>query len=1038
MTKSNFKIINAGAGSGKTFSLVLEYLTRLLNPKLELNHRLLLALTFTNKAVNELKSRVLNKLFVLKTNPAKEIVILNHLKNELKLTDEEIKSRSSLILKKIIFDYGSFDIITIDSFTYRIVRTFAKDFKLPSTFEVLLDNNEMLSEMVDSIIDDVGIKPEMTDTLISYSLSKILLGKSLNIKNDLFDFGKILLDENNRIPLNSIMRKSKKIFKDSKIFLNQRLIFLIKEINFLSLKALDLIHKNNLKKKDFFRGIVYSYFDKLKNDNYKSLYNRNLESSLLGSGQLYSKNNKELVKERIDSIRPNLHDFYSEIKPKVELIFLIKSLLNNWVPLSLSSIMGKRLEEMQIDQKKVLIDQFNLKISSIVNDQPVPYIFERLGQRYKHYFIDEFQDTSKLQWNNLIPLISNSLESEYIKGISGSLFLVGDAKQAIYRWRGGDVNQFLSLNEKKTTFQIDPEIKSLEINYRSKDEIVKFNNSFFKKSSIFLSDESFRKMFFKETQQSTEGDPGGYVSVTFIPKTKLKSEADNLYISRVTDTILSVLSRGFKSNQIAVLVRKKRQAIVLADGLLNNGIKILSSESLLINNSDSVNFLIALMKLAINHDNKRQYKIILDHLWNIKYRDSYEYHDFVKSYIELNKEEFFSKLSLLLENSFDFNKFKKFNIYEATEYAISHFDFIEISNVFVIHFLDNIFNFSIKTENNFYSYINYWNKNSKDLTISMSENIDAVRVLTIHKAKGLEFPVVILPFLDEPFIPRRINNNVWLPLNENILKDFDWGLVKFSENLKEMGLIGQEFYKYHKKLFELDAMTILYVAMTRAKNELHVFTQNLSESKSITYAHLFISYCKDLKSLSEGKFEWGKIEKNIDIIKNINETFILDINTNLNWKNKLFFDSNKKNLVDKRKKGLLIHEVLGQITNIYELDFVIENCRKKRLIDNDKLEILKSTISEIVNHNKLKEFFTNQYQILNEKEILNPSGEILRPDKIVISKNKTVIIDFKTGKPKEKDHIQVREYEQALTKMNYKNIEKLLVYINDSVFVKIV
>jgi len=218
LTKSNFKIINAGAGSGKTFSLVLEYLTRLLNPKLELNHRLLLALTFTNKAVNELKSRVLNKLFVLKTNPAKEIVILNHLKNELKLTDEEIKSRSSLILKKIIFDYGSFDIITIDSFTYRIVRTFAKDFKLPSTFEVLLDNNEMLSEMVDSIIDDVGIKPEMTDTLISYSLSKILLGKSLNIKNDLFDFGKILLDENNRIPLNSIMRKSKNYLRIVKFF----------------------------------------------------------------------------------------------------------------------------------------------------------------------------------------------------------------------------------------------------------------------------------------------------------------------------------------------------------------------------------------------------------------------------------------------------------------------------------------------------------------------------------------------------------------------------------------------------------------------------------------------------------------------------------------------------------------------------------------------------------------------------------------------------------------------------------------------------
>ena len=237
MTKSNFKIINAGAGSGKTFSLVLEYLTFLINPKLELNHKSLLAITFTNKAVNELKSRVLNKLFVLKTNPSREKVISNHLKNELKITDEEIKIRSSLILKKIIYDYGSFDIITIDSFTHRIIRTFSRDFKLSTNFEVIIDNNETLSEMVDSIINEVGVKPNITETLLLYSLYKISEGKSVNIKNDLIDFARILLNENNRIPLDSIVKKSEKTFSDSYKVLNNRLLSLQSEIKLLSIHS---------------------------------------------------------------------------------------------------------------------------------------------------------------------------------------------------------------------------------------------------------------------------------------------------------------------------------------------------------------------------------------------------------------------------------------------------------------------------------------------------------------------------------------------------------------------------------------------------------------------------------------------------------------------------------------------------------------------------------------------------------------------------------------------------------------------------------
>ncbi len=1038
MSNSNFKIINAGAGSGKTFSLVLEYLTFLINPKLELNHKSLLAITFTNKAVNELKSRVLNKLFILKKNPSREKIITNHLKNELKITDEEIKIRSSLILKKIIYDYGSFDIITIDSFTHRIIRTFSRDFKLSTNFEVIIDNNEILSEMVDSIINEVGVKPNITETLINYSLYKILEGKSVNIKKDLIDFARILLNENNRSYIDDIKETSDKIFSDSYKVLNNRIKVLQRQIKLLSIKALELIHNNKLEKKDFFRGTLYNYFEKLKNLDFKFSNNKNLEDSLLGLGQLYSKNKEELIKDRINLIRPDLNQFYSEIKPKVQLFFFTKSLLKNWIPLSLSSLMWKKIEEIETKEKKILIDNFNSKISLIIKDQPAPYIFERIGERYKHYFIDEFQDTSKLQWGNLIPLISNSLETEYASDFRGSLFLVGDPKQAIYRWRGGDVNQFINLNKKKSPFQIEPEIKRLKINYRSKDEIVKFNNDFFKNSSTFLSDETYNKIFDKTSTQLNHNDPGGYITVNFISKTNFKKESDDLYLKEVFKKVKSVLSRGYSLNQIAVLVRKKRQAILVSEELLKKGIKIISSESLLINNSNSVKFLIALMKLVINHDNTRQYKIILDHLWNLKYSNSIEYHTFLKTYLGLKKEDFFRDLSLLLNNNFDYDKFKNLNIYDAIEYSISHFYFIKVSDVFVIHFLDIIFNFSIKTENNIYSFLNYWSENCDELCISMPEKIDALRVLTIHKAKGLEFPVVIIPFLDEPFIQKRIINNIWIPIDDRNLIDFKWGLVNFSERLNQMGSVGEQLYKHHKMLFELDAMTILYVAMTRAKIELHILSKNSNQLNSPSYSGLFLSYCKNLKSNQKGEFEWGQNEINNDFVEDASQDFSLDIDSNLNWKNKIYFDLNKNDLENQRKKGLLIHELLSQINSIDEIDFVLNNYRRKKLFDNLNLETLKFKIIKILNHKSLKHFFNNQYKILNEKEILNPSGKILRPDKIVFAKNRIVIIDFKTGKLRENDVVQLKEYEEALKNMNYKNIEKILVYVNDSIEIKIV
>jgi ATP-dependent exoDNAse (exonuclease V) beta subunit len=1037
LIRSDFKIINAGAGSGKTFSLVLEYLTKLVNPKTELNHRSLLALTFTNKAVNELKKRILEKLFNLKTNPELELIILNHLKVELKLSENEIKSRADLILRKILLEYGSFDIITLDRFTNRIVRTFAKDFKLPSTYEIVLDSNEILSEMVESIIDKVGVDPELTKILFSFSLYEVLEGRSLDIKDNLFDFAKILLNESDIIPLESIRSRKSKTLEENHKLLNDKLVEFEKESIFSSNQVIDLILNNGLSKNDFIRGTLFNHFEKIIKKDYKGLYNNKLKSSLDGNSPLYAKSLEDSKKEKIDTISVDLNQSYCLIKSIIQNIILTKALLKNWIPLSLTKIMDQSLKEIQLDKKKILLAQFNAKISSIIDKDSVPYIFERLGERYKHYFIDEFQDTSKLQWENLVPLISNSLENNDLNGENGSLYLVGDPKQAIYRWRGGNVNQFISLYNKESPFQINPNPVHLEKNFRSRDSIVQFNNEFFTKASIFISNELHKNIFSKDSNQLKNDDPGGYVNISFIPKTKTRIEAENLYLKKIISTINLIKSRGFNNNEIAVLVRKKKQAIIIADGLIEKGIKVLTSESLLIENSEAVQFLIALFKLAIGENIQQQFKIILDHVWNIKMIHSIDYHSFVSEYIFLNPKNFFLKLGELLNFKFDFNRFKNSTIYLGLEYALSKIYFLDKNDVYTIHLLNNIFDYSIKSNKSFYSYLNYWDQNSSNLNISMPENIDAIQILTIHKAKGLEFPVVILPFLDEPFQPSRINNNIWIPLKGNMFTGLEWGLVRYSDQLKLMGDIGENAYNYYKELYELDAFSILYVAMTRAEVEMHIFTQNVSDSEALSYKSLFKSFC----NLNNEKFneeiimEWGEMKSINNKKINSKKSFPIIIDTSSKWEERIVVTLEDKNKRESRRKGALIHELLCEIRHADQLDFVIQRLLEHELLEKDEFVDCKNTIKKVINHKKLKEYFLSEDTIINEKDILIPNAKSLRPDRLVISSSKTIIIDYKTGTHKKEDINQINEYEKALSEMNFKNIRKILVYIDDSITV---
>ena len=583
MKSSPFQIINASAGSGKTYALVYAYLNKLLSTNREDGYRNMLALTFTNKAVNEMKFRILHNLFLvahhIQDDKIKEI--RSSLIIDLKIDLPSLQQKAHRVLNKILHEYAAFEVITLDRFTHKIIKSFAKDLKIPASFEVTLDSDLLLAEMTENILDQAGIDKPLTETLVAFSISKIDELKSWDIGQDLFDFSKLLINENDRHPLSVLKKIDQKEFKAQKKTFEKHLSDLKNELKTIGTDTLQLIIKQGLTEDDFNRKTLYKHFEKIASGTIDGLYENQLEKNLTEGHRLYTQSLSEQKKTIIDALIPQLLNSFSRAKLKVGKLLLLKSIISQWTPLSLIGRMEKGLEELQLPQNRLLLSRFNDMIDNEISDLDAPYIYERLGEKYRYYFIDEFQDTSRLQWKNLIPLISNALQGLDDDHQMGSLLLVGDPKQAIYRWRGGDNEQFLSLLNKESPFpQLFPEITLLPKNYRSREAIVDFNNQFFAWVGARCEDYEQKQMFEQHTHQEFNSKKGGQVVVNFIEKSRKKESTIPLYQEKTVSSLKSARSNGFSWKDMAVLVRKKEQAVLVANALQAEDIPLISSESL--------------------------------------------------------------------------------------------------------------------------------------------------------------------------------------------------------------------------------------------------------------------------------------------------------------------------------------------------------------------------------------------------------------------------------------------------------------------------
>ena len=1048
MKKAAFTLYDASAGSGKTYTLTKEYLKILFLANGDDAYKRILAITFTNKAVEEMKSRIVDSLYEFsKDNTStKAFAFLKNLSLETGLSIATLKDKSKAIIKSIIHNYAAFSISTIDKFTHNVIRSFAQDLNLPPNFEVSLDTDSLLQEAVDVVISKVGEDPNLTQLLIDFTKDKTDEDKNWDISKELFEVSKLLVNENNANEINEFQDKSFEDFTHIKNVLKTKIHYFQEENKIIISKCFDIIEKKGISLNSFTRKTFPNHLEKIAEntlavkENYK--YQSFEDITILKNAQ-----DRDAIETISDEVLSLLQKCYYNISK----IAFYEAFLQNINPLSLLNTINLEFKKIQEEQNILSISDFNTIIFNEIQNQPAPFIYERLGEKYRHFFIDEFQDTSVMQWQNLIPLIDNALSSED-NGIRGSLMLVGDPKQSIYRWRGGKAEQFIALskeevnpfsNKDKATIQLDT-------NYRSYEEIVLFNNAFFSFLSSKFENEDYQKLYSEHSYQKPNDKKGGYVNISFIDtkeedsyntdeEDKEYSLKTKLYLEKTYQTINEVLDKGFEYRDIVLLTRKKADGVHLANFLTERNIPILSSETLLIQNATGVKLILDVLRyLKNNKDQEAKARMLY---FVAKYNQKeLPIHDFIIATKDLSERELETYLNKI-HIPISFKNCKKKSLYEAVEIIVTTFIKEKANTSYVQYFLDLVLERDIKTQSGISDFISYWEKVGFKKSIPSPEGNNAVRIMTIHKSKGLEFPVVIYPFAEESFSTNN-RNKLWIDFDEDEGIQFPKALVNQKKDVSSYGNKAKQTYEEKTQEETLDIINVLYVTLTRAEEQLYIISNHLTNKSGLpnNLSSYFIEFLQLNHKYEEGKLEYEFCQANKNSINTaFNETQktiqlvserLENTKIKIAQKEALMWNTEQQLAIE---FGNLLHEILAEIRTKEDIAKTLERAIENGLIlVNQKAEI-QEKLHEIVNHPDVKDFFDAEGFILNEQTIIKKGLGNLKPDKVIIKENNAYLLDYKTGEKLEKHKKQVLDYALVLEEMNYIVVKKVLVYIGEKI-----
>lgn len=1047
----NFTIYKASAGSGKTFNLARVFIESLLaktETGLLKNLRSVMAITFTKKAANEMKERVISFLNILATETGDEKtkqILFSDISKSINLEHNEIRERAAIMLKLIMENYSQLSIGTIDSFNQRIVRSFARELGVNFEFDINLNKNEYLEQAIDKLFERFGTEKEneeLSQTLIAIFLSQLESNNdsTWNIKYLVNKFS----IENFNDELYDLFEKYPELSQFNLKLINEKLKIPIdhytEEIKSIGTLGLNLMLNAGLNASDFYYGRsgVFPFFERAsKGEKIFELPNSYVNKAL--KEDLWTKKNPSVnAQQFLPAIKTELHVLLSKLvdkKEKGQRLKINNLILSQIHYLLLIRFITGELETLKVEDNTLLIDDFNRLINKVVKNEPVPFIYEKIGDRFKHYLIDEFQDTAIKQWHNFVPLIDNALSG------GNQNLIVGDGKQAIYRWRAGEVELFNKLPEIYGTagdlynlyeqnFGREYEAITLKDNYRSKKEIVDFNNQFYEALKEHLGD---FKTVYQNHKQNFVKPTGGFVHIEVLDKELVKE--DDLYLLKIHQAILDSIEDGFKPGEIAVLARKRDHLKEIAEYLSKNNITVESSESLTLKNQEGIQYLISILKYILNPDDKfNQYWLFYFLVNSFSANPSKEF----KEIIGKNNPTKDKLIELKLENKL--NQASSLPLYQMAIELEKEFKIGIAQSAYFKTFLDLIDEFESKGGKQLDGFLEWWDEIKP--AISTPDNPDAVKLLTIHTAKGLQFPVVIFPFVD--WKKQLTKKYQWIDSPQVIADKLPKVLLKLSKSNLE-NTPREKAYQIEENKSNLDDINLLYVATTRPVERLYFFT---SDEKSDSYISGVVN--KALQSMNIGDNHVFKLGSRSKRVHEKSERFLTDIAlenidtierkdvVKVAFEHLKYQGKNRKKALD---YGKIMHRILEEIETKDEVETAIENAMHKGIISEKESILISTKLSKLLTLEPVKKWFGPLGQKIKERDLVNNNGDVLRPDRIVITDDQVAVIDFKTGeeyKTKIKSHKeQVSGYVQALENMNCHNVSGYLLYIDRAEIIQV-
>jgi len=1053
-------VYKASAGSGKTFTLAVEYIKLLiLNPRA---YRQILAVTFTNKATAEMKERILSQLYGIWTEDPDSDAYLKRIIEETGKQTDEIRKSAGIALSYMLHDYSRFRVETIDSFFQSVMRNLARELELSPNLNIELNNSEVLSDAVDSMIEKLAPTSPVLAWLLNYIDERIADDKRWNVSEEVKSFGRNIFDEG-YIEKGEGLRQ--KLIENPEIIKNYR-----RELKEMETEALEQmkgfydqfegeLDGHALTADDLKNGSrgIGSYFRKLNNGILgDDIRNTTVEKCLSDEKNWAAKTSsryEDILRLATDSLMPLLNEAEKFRSRNNRIVNSCRLSMQHLNKVQLLANIDEEVRQLNRENNRFLLSDTNALLHQLVKDGDSSFVFEKIGTNIRNVMIDEFQDTSRMQWGNFKLLLLEGLSQ------GADSLIVGDVKQSIYRWRNGDWGILNGLNDRIEHFPI--RVETLKINRRSETNVIRFNNELFiaaveylntlYKNELSTDCEALQKAYSDVAQESPKEKQMGYVKVSFLEPDEEHDYTEKTLIS-LGEEVEHLLDSGVKLNDIAILVRKNKNIPRIADYFDKTlQYKIVSDEAFRLDASLALCMMIDALRYLSDPENRiARASLIMN--YQIKIKDFKGELDALLTGTpkELLPEAFIENIKTL----------RLMPLYELLEELFSIFEMNRISaqDAYLFAFFDAVTDYLQSNSSELDSFIRFWEETLCNKTIPSGE-IEGIRIFSIHKSKGLEFHTVLLPFCDWKMENETNNQLVWCTPAAAPFNELDIVPVNYSTQMAES--VYREDYLQERLQLWVDNLNLLYVAFTRAGKNLIVWSrkgQRNTMSELLTAALPEVARRNGTEWDEEEPYEQGELCPSSEEKKKISankltrkaeklpvrmESMRHEIEFRQSNRSADFIKGIEEEESDDRfiNRGRLLHTLFSAIETEEDINTAIDRLIFEGVIGSREMEEeVRKLTQKAFALPEIQDWYSGRWQLFNECAIIYKEDGVLqtrRPDRVMMRNGQVVVVDFKFGKPNKKYNKQVQGYMQLLTRMGYTNITGYLWYVEEELIQKV-